>query len=111
MKMELIELLERLNIDNKELNMILEFVDEDSDMTIRDNRILSLDEILNYKKKIETKYNIIPLMECSEGSYLVYNIDNDEFQLLDIVNDVVTKKLEHIREYINVLSVSDIDEI
>lgn len=110
MKMELIELLENNNIENKELETLLSFVDEDADMTIRDNRLLALDEILNYKKKIDTKYQIIPLMECKVGHYLIYNIDSGQFQMLDVENDVVIETLEHIREYINVLSVSDIDE-
>ena len=110
MKMELIELLEQYNIDNKELSTLLSFVDEDADMTIRDNRLLALDEILNYKKNIETRYNIIPLMECKTGLYLIYNIDDLKFQMLDTKNDSIVETLEHIREYINILSVSDIDE-
>lgn len=112
MRKELEELLNKENIENHELNMILSYVKDEPIFFDIDKRLLSLGEILNYKNELNCELNIIPLIDNYDNDYLVYNIGEKQFQMLDISSDNFWNKLESICDYLSLLETKImVDEI
>lgn len=103
MKIELIELLKQNNIQNDELNKILSYVEEEPIFFSQEKRLLSLAEILNYKEEVDTELNIIPLVDCYDNNFLVYNLEENQFQIIDVSDDFIWNRLESISDYLNLL--------
>jgi hypothetical protein len=86
--------------ENEELNTILTLVQKDPIFFDNEKRLLSQDEILNYKEELKTNLDIIPLVDLYDNNYLVYNLTSNKYQLLDISQDLLWKDIESIADYI-----------
>lgn len=103
MRKELEQLLNKKKIKNKDLNKILSYVIEEPLFFDTEKRLLSLDEILNYKDYLACNLDIIPLVDTYDNYYLVYKIEEDKFQMLDISVDEFFGEIENIDEYLKLL--------
>ena len=91
------------NIDNSELKKILMFVKDEPIFFDDEKRLLSKQEILNYKVELQTNLDIVPLIDLYDNNYLIYNIAENQFQLLDISDDTIWKNVSSIIDYINLI--------
>ena len=90
-------------IENEELKKILEFVKEEPLFFGDEKRLLSESEIINYKDElnIDLDEDIIPLIDLYDNNFLIYNIEKNKFQIMDISNDIFWKDVDSIQKYIN----------
>ena len=72
-------------------------------------RLLSKIEIENYKTELNvTRDNMIPLIVLYDNEFLIFNIDNYEFKILDISDDFERDSdLNLIQKYIRFLEEYD----
>lgn len=89
--------------NNEELKRIISFVKEESIFFDEDKRLLSRDEIINYKKYLNLNIDIIPLIDCWDNSFLVYNLNNQKFQMCDVSSETLYKDITSIENYIKLL--------
>ena len=89
------------NLLNDELQEILMYVKDEPLFFDDEKRLLSKDEIINYKDELLIDINIIPLIDFFDNNYLIYNIDNNKFQMMDIFDNTIWKDIESIKNYIN----------
>ena len=102
MKNNLIEDIGKIN--NSELNEIAKYITKNALFFDNEKRLLSEDEIINYKEELMIEIdNIIPLIDLYYNIYLIYNIENNEFELLDISTEEVIKILDTISDYLKLL--------
>jgi len=102
MKNNLIEDIGKIN--NSELNEIAKYITKNALFFDNEKRLLSEDEIINYKEELMIEIdNIIPLIDLYDNIYLIYNIENNEFELLDISTEEVIKILDTISDYLKLL--------
>ena len=91
-------------INNTELNEIISLVREQP--IFFDNntkRLLSMDEILNYKTELNINIEIIPLVDEGDNSFLVFNEKENKFQMCDISSELCYKNIENIKKYLELL--------
>lgn len=96
------------SINNKELQEILKYVKEEPVFLSNEMRLLSKEEILNYKEELSVEMdNIIPLIDLYDNNFLIYNITEDVFEKLNIVDETVFGKTNTIENYLNLLPKED----
>lgn len=89
--------------NNKELKKIISFVKEESIFFDEDKRLLSRDEIINYKEQLYLNIDIIPLIDCCDNSFLVYNPNSETFEMCDVSSGTLYKDIKSIENYIKLL--------
>ncbi len=109
MRKELEELLNKKDIKNNTLNKILSYVKDEPVFLKTEKRLLSLDEILNYKNELKCNLDIIPLIDECDNDFLVYNLKEKQFQMLDISSDNFWKNVENMDEYLDLLNDNNSD--
>ena len=91
------------NITNEELLKLVKYV-KNEPIFISDNvRLLSMDEILNYKEELKIDKSIIPLIDLCDNNFLAFDIVNKEFQMLDISDEQFWKKIDNVRKYVKLI--------
>ena len=90
-------------IENLELKTILAFVKDEPIFFDDEKRLLSKHEILNYKVELKMDLDIIPLIDLYDNNYLIYNIQENKFQLFDISEEIIWKNVRSIISYINLI--------
>lgn len=96
------------SINNKELQEILKYVEEEPVFLSSEMRLLSKEEILNYKEELSVEMdNIIPLIDLYDNNFLIYNINEDVFEKINIVDETVFGKTNTIENYLNLLPKED----
>lgn len=91
-----------LEINNKELKTILNYVDNDSIFFNDDMRLLSKDEIENFEEQCDCKIGkYIPLIDVYDNNFIVYDLDNDNFLLYNIVDEISFNKNFDIKNIID----------
>ena len=96
------------SINNKELQEILKYVKEEPVFLSNEMRLLSKEEILNYKEELSVEMdNIIPLIDLYDNNFLIYNITEDVFEKINIVDETVFGKTNTIENYLNLLPKED----
>ena len=96
------------SINNKELQEILKYVEEEPVFLSSEMRLLSKEEILNYKEELSVEMdNIIPLIDLYDNNFLIYNITEDVFEKINIVDETVFGKTNTIENYLNLLPKED----
>lgn len=92
------------SIDNNELQEILKYVVDEPIFFGDDMRLLSKEEILNYKKELNIEIdNIIPLIDLYDNNFLIYNIKENAFEKLNIVDEITYEKVDTIEKYLKLL--------
>ena len=100
---KLISIINENNINNEELLKLIKYIKEEP-VFISDNiRLLSIEEILNYKEELKIDKLIIPLIDLYDNNFLVFDIEKKEFQMLDISDEQFWKKVNSIEKYLNML--------
>ena len=100
---KLISIINENNINNEELLKLIKYIKEEP-VFISDNiRLLSIEEILNYKEELKIDKLIIPLIDLYDNNFLVFDIEKKEFQMLDISDEQFWKKVNSIENYISML--------
>lgn len=97
------EIIDKNHINNAELLEIINFIKEEPIFITENVRLLSKDEIINYKKELNTEKEIIPIIDLYDNNYLVFNIEIGNFQILDISVDEYWKEVSSIKSYIDIL--------
>jgi len=97
------EIIDKNDINNAELIEVINFVKEETIFVEENIRLLSKDEIINYKKELNTEKELIPIIDLYDNNYLVFNLENGKFQILDISADEYWKELSSIKNYIEFL--------
>lgn len=90
-------------IENEELQEILKYVKDEPLFFGEEKRLLSKSEIINYKNEfnINIDVDIIPLIDLYDNNFLIYNIAENKFQMLDISDDKIWKNVDSISNYIS----------
>ena len=93
------------SINNNELQEILKYVgDEPVFFCNGEMRLLSKEEIINYKKELNIEMdNIIPLIDLYDNDFLIYNINENVFEKLNIVDGTIFGKINTIEKYLKSL--------
>lgn len=97
------DILKSYEIDNVKLKEILKYVTKEPIFFSEECRLLSKDEILNYKDELNIDLEIIPLIDLYNNNFLTYNIKENKFQLLDISSNEFWKDVVSIEQYIEQL--------
>lgn len=93
---------------NAELNDILEYVDKKRPIFFDDDkRLLSSDEIINYKKDLQISLDIIPLVDLQDNNFLVFDISAQKFKLCDISEEEMYKEIPSIKNYIELIKLGE----
>lgn len=96
-----------VNIANNELQEILKYVGDEPLFFYDEMRLLSKDEILNYQEELNIKMdNIIPLIDLYDNNFLIYNINENVFEKLNIVDETIFGKTNTIENYLKLLQES-----
>ena len=92
------------NIDNNELQEILKYVEEEPIFFYDEMRLLSKEEIINYKEELNVEMdNIIPLIDLYDNDFLVYNIAENVFGKLSIDDETFFERTNSIENYLKLL--------
>lgn len=100
--MAIIEKIIKVN-DNKELHTVLNYVVDEPIFFDDEKRLLSKDEITNYKEELLINADIVPLIDLGDNSFIVYNPNKKIFQMYDISQDIAFKDLSSIEKYIELI--------
>lgn len=93
-----------LNIHNNELQEILGFVGDEPIFFNDEMRLLTREEILNYKDEFNIeKDDIIPLIDLFDNDFLIYDIKEEIFSMMNIVDESMFSKMNTIEEYLELL--------
>lgn len=103
MRKKLEEVLNTKNIKNETLKKILGYVREEPIFFDTEKRLLSSDEILNYKEELSCDVDMIPLVDTYDNEYLVYRVEKDQFQMFDISTDEFFGEVEDIEKFLKLL--------
>lgn len=90
-------------IDNDELNLLMSYVNSDP-IFFNEKRLVSVDEINDYKEDLLINIECIPLIDLYDNYYVIYNLKENEFQIYDISEDIIVKKNITIKNYIEELN-------
>lgn len=97
----LVEFNKLFDIDNDNLKTILSHMKTESIFFKNEQRLLSIEELLNYKEELNINIDhIIPLIDLYDNNFLIYNIKNDKFQILDISDDFIYD-VDSIQKYMD----------
>ena len=90
-------------IENQELQELLKYVKDEPLFFGEEKRLLSKSEIANYKNEfsINIDVDIIPLIDLYNNNFLIYNIVENKFQIVDLSDDTIWKNVDSIRDYIS----------
>ena len=92
------------SIKNKELHEILKYVKAEPIFFSEGMRLLSEEEIINYKEELDIVFNnIIPLIDLYDNDFLIYNINETAFEKLNIVDGTFFGKTDTIKKYLELL--------
>ena len=97
------------SINNEELKLLLSYVNSEP-IFFNEKRLVSIDEINDYKEDLLIDIECIPLIDLYDNYYIIYNLKENEFQIYDISEDVIVEKNITIQKYIEEL-VTKIDNI
>lgn len=97
------------SINNEELKLLLSYVNSEP-IFFNEKRLVSIDEINDYKEDLLIDIECIPLIDLYDNYYIIYNLKENEFQIYDISEDVIVEKNITIQKYIDEL-VTEIDNI
>lgn len=87
-----------------QLKEILLFCENDPIHFYEQRRLLSIDEILNYNLELQIEdKNIIPLVDCYDNDFLIYDVESKTFMFCYIVDGIKYDKLNDINEFIELL--------
>lgn len=105
MKKDLIKRIEekfKIKVDGQ-LNKILMFCEDMPVLFDNEKRLLSIDEILDYETELKIESKVIPLIDCYDNDFLVYNIEKKCFEMFNISTEESWQTLQNIDSYINSL--------
>ncbi len=95
---------ELFNIENEELQEILKYVGDEPLFLNDEMRLLSKDEINNYKMELGIDIdNIVPLIDLFDNNFLIYNKVKNTFEKLNIVDETIYEREETIEKYLKLL--------
>lgn len=97
------------SINNEELKLLLSYVNSEP-IFFNEKRLVSIDEINDYKEDLLIDIECIPLIDLYDNYYIIYDLKGNEFQIYDISEDVVVEKNITIQKYIDEL-VAKLDNI
>lgn len=97
------------SINNEELKLLLSYINSEP-IFFNEKRLVSIDEINDYKEDLLIDIECIPLIDLYDNNYIIYNLKENEFQIYDISEDVIVAKNITIQKYIDEL-VTKIDNI
>ncbi len=100
---KLLNIIKENSITNEELLKLIKYVKDEPIFLLNNIRLLSMDEILDYKEELKIDKSIIPLIDLCDNNFLVFDIENKEFQILDISDEQLWKKIDSIENYISML--------
>lgn len=86
------------NVHNKKLLELLKKI-EIEPIFYGEQRLLSESEVINYKKELGImKENIIPLIDCLDNEFLVFDLLKKEFKMYNMDDDIIynSKTIEPI---------------
>ena len=89
-------------INNDELNTVMSYVNNEP-IFFGQKKLLSIDEINDYKKELLIDIECIPLIDLFDNNLIIYDLSKNEFQIYDISDDVVVKENISIKKYIDEL--------
>jgi len=102
------QIFEKNAIDNDDLKQMIKWIKDEPIFFDEEKRLLSKSEILNYKEELTINIECIPLIDLFDNNYVIYNIEDKEFQIFDISDNSIVKRgisidnyIELIREVIN----------
>lgn len=87
--------------ENNELKQLLKLVKEETIFFDDNKRLLSKNEIINYKEDLNISIDIIPLIDLGDNIFLVYNPNENKFQKCDISEEILYNNILSIEKYIN----------
>ena len=90
------------SINNEELKLLLSYVNSEP-IFFNEKRLVSIDEINDYKEDLLIDIECIPLIDLYDNYYIIYDLKENEFQIYDISEDVVVEKNITIQKYIDEL--------
>lgn len=95
-----------LDLKNKKLNTILNYVCDEPIFFAESKRLLSKDEIENFEEQCECKINdYIPLIDIYDNDFIVYDSINNVFGVFNIVDESFFEKdIEKIIEELKIFS-------
>lgn len=95
-----------LDLKDKKLNTILNYVCDEPIFFAESKRLLSKDEIENFEEQCECKINdYIPLIDTHDNDFIVYDSINNVFGVFNIVDEIFFEKdIEKIIEELKIFS-------
>ena len=97
------------SINNEELKLLLSYVNSEP-IFFNEKRLVSIDEINDYKEDLLIDIECIPLIDLYDNYYIIYDLKENEFQIYDISEDIIVEKNITIQKYIDEL-VAKLDNI
>lgn len=92
------------NLKNKELQEILNYIQSEPIFFGDNMRLLSKDEILNYKEELGIDINnILPIIDLNDNNFLVYNLEKNTFEKLNIEDETFFGETDSISNYLELL--------
>lgn len=92
------------SMENQELQEILKYVGTEPIFFYDEMRLLSEEEIINYKEELGIKIdNIIPLIDLYDNDFLIYNTNENVFEKLNITDETFFDKTNTIEKYLELL--------
>lgn len=92
------------NINNDELKEILSYITDEPNFFNDNMRLLFKDEVLNYKEELCVDIdNIIPLIDLYDNNFLIYDITENIFGIMNIVDEFIFDKTTSIEKYLELL--------
>ena len=89
-------------INNEELKLLLSYVNSEP-IFFNEKRLVSIDEINDYKEDLLIDIECIPLIDLYDNYYIIYDLKENEFQIYDISEDVIVEKNISLNNYIKEL--------
>lgn len=100
-----------MNYDNKELKEIMNYVKEEPVFFLVNGNecsLLSKEEINDYKTYLQTNIdNIVPLIDLMDNNFIVYVIEENNFKMLNITDDILYKNVDDINSYIEMIKLEN----
>ena len=90
------------SINNEELKLLLSYVNS-KPIFFNEKRLVSIDEINDYKEDLLIDIECIPLIDLYDNYYIIYDLKENEFQMYCISDDVIVKKNISVNNYIKEL--------
>lgn len=95
-------------IKNEEVQKILKYVKNEPIFFGDNMRLLSEEEIINYKRELGLEIdNILPLIDLNDNNFLIYKLDENTFEKLNIVDGTFFCKIDSIENYLDLLAQSE----